>query len=187
MKCGWIAQAEPYREFSSLTGEQTTDWLIIGGGFTGLSAAREIAERRPNDRIILIDAKRIAQGATGRNSGFNVGYDLPDFGANASPEAMAAFMAQTEIDKAGALENKRLINTLGIDCDYRADGFSYAVHDPLRLSNAKAFAAILSQAGASTRILEADDCRKSFGTDFYSKALWIGGRRKRFPAACEVQ
>ena len=133
MQCGWIAQAGPYREFPFLSGEQTTDWLIIGGGFTGLSAAREIAGRRPNDRIMLIDAKRIAQGATARNSGFNVGYDVPEFGTDASPEAMAAFMAQTEIDTAGALENQRLIDKLGIDCDYRADGFSLRCSRPASL------------------------------------------------------
>lgn len=175
MECGWIAQAGSYREFPVLSGDQTTDWLIIGGGFTGLSAAREIAGRRPDDRIVLIDAKRIAQGATARNSGFNVGYDLPEFGVDASPEAMAGFVAQTEIDTAGAFENQRLIDTLGIDCDYRADGFSYAVHDPLRLGRAEAYAEVLSRVGASARILEADECRKSFGTGFYTRALWIGG------------
>ena len=73
MQCGWIAQAGQYRAFPALLGEQTTDWLILGGGFAGLSAARELAGRRPNDRIILIDAQRIAQGASARNSGFNVG------------------------------------------------------------------------------------------------------------------
>lgn len=175
MQCGWIAQAGSYREFPALVGEQTADWLIVGGGFTGLSAARELAERRPEDRIILIDAHRIAQGASGRNSGFNVGYDLPDFTTDASSEAMAKFLAQTEIDKAGALENQRLIETLGIDCDFRADGFSYAVHDRARLQKAEAYAEVLAKAGATTRILEADDCRRSFGTGFYTKALWIGG------------
>jgi glycine/D-amino acid oxidase-like deaminating enzyme len=175
MQCGWIAQAGSYREFPALVGDQTTDWLIVGGGFTGLSAARELAERRPEDRIILIDAKRIAQGATARNSGFNVGYDLPEVAKDASREAMARYLAQTEIDKAGALENRRLIEDLGIDCDFRADGFFYAVHDPARLRTAEAPAEILASAGALTRILEAEECRRSFGTDFYRKALWIGG------------
>lgn len=175
MQCGWIAQAGAYREFPALVGEQTADWLIVGGGFTGLSAARELAERRPEDRIILIDAQRIAQGATARNSGFNVAYDLPDFTMGASAETMAKYLAQIEIDKAGALENLRLIETLGIDCDFRADGFSYAVHDRARLHKAEAYAEVLAEAGATTRILEADDCRRSFGTGFYTKALWIGG------------
>lgn len=175
MQCGWIAQAGAYREFPELVGEQSTDWLIIGGGFTGLSAARELAKRRPDDRIILIDAKRIAQGATGRNSGFNVGFDLPDFTGDGAGGAMAKFLAQTAVDKAGAEENQRLIETLGIECDFRADGFSYAVRDPSRFQEAEAYAGVLKLVGATARILDAEDCRKSFGTDFYTRALWIGG------------
>jgi len=175
MQCGWIAQAGTYREFPTLVGEQATDWLIVGGGFTGLSAARELTQLRPNDRIILIDAQRLAQGASARNSGFNVGYDLPSFTPDALPEAMAKFLAQAAIDKAGALENQRLIETLGINCDFRADGFSYAVHDPARLQKAAAYAEVLAKAGAATRILDADECRAQFGTEFYTKALWIGG------------
>lgn len=175
MQCGWIAQAGSYRKFPSLLGEHTADWLIIGGGFAGLSAAREIAERRPEDRIILIDAQRIAQGATARNSGFNVGYDLPSFGRGAPADAMAQFLAQTQIDKAGAEENQRLISSLAIQCDFRPDGFFYAVHNQSRLDEDDAYAEVLSAAGASTRILETADCQKTFGTEFYSKALWIGG------------
>jgi glycine/D-amino acid oxidase-like deaminating enzyme len=173
MQCGWIAQAGDYRAFPALRGEQTADWLILGGGFTGLSAARELAGKRPDERIVLIEAKRLAQGATARNSGFNVGYDLPE--GDPSPAGMASFLAQTEIDRAGAEENARLIGTLGIDCDYRADGFSYAVHDTRLLDHAETYADVLARAGASARILDADDCRRSFGTGFYTKALWIGG------------
>jgi glycine/D-amino acid oxidase-like deaminating enzyme len=175
MQCGWIAQAGPYQEFPALVGEQTTDWLIVGGGFTGLAAARELAEQCPDDRIILIEAQRLAQGATGRNSGFNVGYDLPDFATDTPGEAMTKFLAQVEIDKAGAQENQRLIEALGIDCDFHADGFFYAVHDRTRLREAEAYSEVLTRAGATTRILEADDCRQSFGTSFYTRALWIGG------------
>ena len=36
MRCGWIAQAGEYKEFPALHGEQNADWLILGGGFTGL-------------------------------------------------------------------------------------------------------------------------------------------------------
>jgi glycine/D-amino acid oxidase-like deaminating enzyme len=175
MRCGWIAQAGEYKEFPALHGEQNADWLILGGGFTGLSAARELASRRPGDRIVLIDAKRIAQGASGRNSGFNVGYDLPDGDLDTSPDGMAAYLAQTEIDRAGAEENQRLIRELGIDCDFRADGFFYAAHDPLRLGKAEAYADVLSRVGACARVLNPEECHQSFGTDFYTKALWIGG------------
>ena len=53
----------------------TADWLIVGAGFAGLSAARRLSELHPGDRIVVLDACRIAQGASGRNSGFMI--DVP--------------------------------------------------------------------------------------------------------------
>ena len=54
----------------------SADWLIIGGGFAGLSAARRLAQiAGGKDRIVLLEAGRIGEGPAGRNSGFMI--DLP--------------------------------------------------------------------------------------------------------------
>ncbi|MDG2356430.1 MAG: FAD-binding oxidoreductase [Paracoccaceae bacterium] len=58
-----------------LNSHKKTDWLIIGAGFAGLSAARRLQLRRPFDRITVLEAKRLAEGPAGRNSGFMI--DLP--------------------------------------------------------------------------------------------------------------
>lgn len=175
IESGWIAQAGPYRSFPALTGNVTTDWLIIGGGFTGLSAARELAARCPGQRILLIDAKKIAQGAAARNSGFNVGYDLPGFTREKAGGNMAEYLARTRIDIAGATENERLIRDLGIDCDYLPTGFHYAVHDPARFAEAADLADVLRDAGAVAEVIDGDAVPARFGTDFYRRALFIGG------------
>ena len=48
----------------------TTDILIIGGGIIGLSIAREIYNRHPDLKIILIEKEAtVACHASGRNSG----------------------------------------------------------------------------------------------------------------------
>ena len=59
----------------SLSGNLTSDWLIVGAGFAGLSAARRVQKEAPNDRIIILDAQALASGPAGRNSGFMI--DLP--------------------------------------------------------------------------------------------------------------
>jgi len=72
---GWEAistRSAPVRE---LDGSVTADWLIIGAGFAGLSAARRLAQLRPGDRIVVVDAHEIAKGPAGRNSGFMI--DVP--------------------------------------------------------------------------------------------------------------
>jgi glycine/D-amino acid oxidase-like deaminating enzyme len=68
--CGWyraLPEPEPARRIS---GHEHADWVVLGAGFTGLAAARRLAELRPHDRILLIDAQRVGYGPSGRNAGF---------------------------------------------------------------------------------------------------------------------
>ncbi len=60
-----------------LTTEVDADVCIIGGGLAGLTAAREIARR--DWRVILLEARRIAWSASGRNTGFV----MPGFASDA--------------------------------------------------------------------------------------------------------
>jgi len=72
---GWTRMLPPRRPRPPLEGDTRADWAVLGAGFAGLAAARRLAENRPNDRIVLIDAQAVADGASGRNSGFAI--DLP--------------------------------------------------------------------------------------------------------------
>jgi glycine/D-amino acid oxidase-like deaminating enzyme len=55
---------------SSLTQDETCELLIVGGGFTGLWAALQAKERKPDADIILIEQTFVGDGASGRNGGF---------------------------------------------------------------------------------------------------------------------
>jgi glycine/D-amino acid oxidase-like deaminating enzyme len=50
--------------------DESCDLLIVGGGFTGLWAAIQAKERRPDADIILIEQTFVADGASGRCGGF---------------------------------------------------------------------------------------------------------------------
>src|SRR6476646_1333123 len=63
----WAATAEPAREFPVLSGEHQADVVIIGAGYTGLSAAHHIA--KSGLRPIVLEANRPGWGASGRNGG----------------------------------------------------------------------------------------------------------------------
>lgn len=54
-------------EFPALRGEHRADIVVVGGGFTGVSAALYLAERGYN--VALVEANRICWGASGRNGG----------------------------------------------------------------------------------------------------------------------
>lgn len=72
-RSSWVEEAE-YDQGSSagppeLQGRHHCDVAIIGGGFTGVSTAWHLSQRFPDRRIILLEAKRLANGASGRNGG----------------------------------------------------------------------------------------------------------------------
>ena len=76
--CGWIKSLPPRTNIQTISKNQNCDWIIIGAGYTGLSAARKIAELHSNSKIIIIDAKLAGEGASGRNSGYLVDTTLND-------------------------------------------------------------------------------------------------------------
>src|ERR1700733_8372488 len=61
----------------SLSLDLDVDVCVIGGGLAGLTTAREVARRGWS--VVLLEAGRLAQSASGRNTGFV----LPGFGADA--------------------------------------------------------------------------------------------------------
>jgi gamma-glutamylputrescine oxidase len=63
----YAATAVGAHDHPRLEGEETADVCVIGGGFTGLSAALNLAERGYD--VVLLEAERIGFGASGRNGG----------------------------------------------------------------------------------------------------------------------
>jgi len=63
----YAASADHLPPFSELEGDVKADVCIVGGGFTGLSAALHCAEK--GLRVVLLDAQRVGWGASGRNGG----------------------------------------------------------------------------------------------------------------------
>ena len=59
--------ATKIEKFSTLETDNDADVCIIGGGFTGLSSALHLTER--GQKVILLEAEKIAWGASGRNGG----------------------------------------------------------------------------------------------------------------------
>ncbi|MCK0137978.1 FAD-binding oxidoreductase [Aliiroseovarius sp. F47248L] len=119
----------PDQNWPALIGETTTDVAIIGGGYTGLSAALHLAKSGVD--VTLLEAHVPGWGASGRNGGFCcIGGDKltpstiqKKYGANA---AQAYFKAQR-----GAIDLvKNLITTHNIDADTHSDGEMQLAHRP---------------------------------------------------------
>ncbi|OQR35650.1 FAD-dependent oxidoreductase [Pseudomonas sp. Bc-h] len=63
----YAASSHPQPEYPALTGDVKVDVCVVGGGFSGLNTAIELAERGLS--VALLEARKIGWGASGRNGG----------------------------------------------------------------------------------------------------------------------
>jgi glycine/D-amino acid oxidase-like deaminating enzyme len=104
-----------------LDGDTSTDLLVVGGGFTGLWTALRAVERTPGRRVLVVEAGRLADQATGRNGGFCEA-SLTHGEANGRQRWPDEY---DTLEKLGAENLAALVETVeryGIDCDLRGDG-----------------------------------------------------------------
>ena len=73
--CGWYHLSKGRQIKPAHSGHSQARWVIIGAGFTGLAAARQLALHFPDDQIVLLEAQEVGYGSSGRNAGFAI--DLP--------------------------------------------------------------------------------------------------------------
>jgi glycine/D-amino acid oxidase-like deaminating enzyme len=97
------------------------DVLVVGAGYTGLWAALELLDRQPGLRVVVLDAARVGDGASGRNGGWlepslthGLEQGVRRYGAEAS-----------ELERIARVEAEgfvRLLATERIECDYESVG-----------------------------------------------------------------
>lgn len=71
----WNSILSPAPVYPQVDQDIEADWAVVGGGFAGLAAARRLSQLVPGERIVVLEAGRLAEGPAGRNSGFMI--DLP--------------------------------------------------------------------------------------------------------------
>lgn len=69
---GWFGAINDKPEPNVLEKDISAEWVVVGGGWCGISAARRLAELNPEDRVVLIDAGLIGNNAAGRCAGFAI-------------------------------------------------------------------------------------------------------------------
>jgi glycine/D-amino acid oxidase-like deaminating enzyme len=68
-RAAWVAETERGAPAPALRGAVAADVAIIGGGLTGMSTAWHLASRAPELGIVVLEARRLGNGASGRNGG----------------------------------------------------------------------------------------------------------------------
>ena len=133
----YAATAAPLAPFAPLQGATRADVCIVGGGYTGLSAALHLAQR--GLRVVLLEAHRVGFGASGRNGG-QVG--------------SGQRLEQDELERIAGLEAARRLWDLGeeakalvqqliadhaMPCEF-VPGIVHACRKPSEVAHARAYA-----------------------------------------------
>ena len=172
-ECSWIKDLIQRTNINSLNSNEDCDWLVVGAGYTGLSAARKLGQIHPNQKIILVDAQLAGEGASGRNSGYLVDTTLND--GFTSNKELANYKIKTDIYNLGIKTVKKFINEHQVDCDWNECGKFFAsskIEDEKILLN---FSNTLSKLKFDHNLLNNKDLSKRLGTSFYKIALHTKG------------
>ena len=169
LKSWYAATSAPHPDHPPLAGELRCDVCVIGGGYTGLTAALELAERGYD--VVLLEAERCGWAASGRNGGQIItGYNKPmatieRWVGRADARRLWDFGEEAKAQLAERVERH------AIACDLTW-GFAYAAVKPRHLDDVAALEREMrvDYGYDRARRLDRVGMREQLGTDAY-----IGG------------
>ncbi|RWP95473.1 FAD-binding oxidoreductase [Mesorhizobium sp.] len=169
-----ILPAQPYS--APVDGDIRVDVAIVGGGFAGLSAAKRLRQQDASLRIAVLEASGLAEGASGRNSGFMI--DLPhdvqsDDYAGTGVEEDKKMIA---LNRAAISFAKECVEEYGIDPAYfdPAGKINGAASETARNLN-ESYAKHLTELGEASEMLDAKAMQEVTGSRHYTSGLYTPG------------
>ncbi len=168
----WAHTAPPPFEPAALEGRQEADVAIVGGGYTGLSAALHLAEQ--DVAAVLLEARQIGFGGAGRNVGLvNAGlWLMPEevikiLGAQYGEQLLAVLGASPDLVY-------DLIARHGIECEAMHRGTLHCAHSPSGYRALRQREAQWRQRGAPVKLLGRDAAAARIGSTAFHGALFDG-------------
>ena len=171
--CGWLNQLPKRIEIKTLNKDLTSDYLIIGAGYTGLSTARKLSEIDNSKKIIIIDAQLAGEGGSSRNSGYLVDTTLND--GFTSNKDIKNYKKKVKIYNLGIEAVKRYVKEYQVDCDWNDSGKYFASSKLEDEEKVKSFSNLLTNLNFGNKILYKEDLKKNLGTSFYSIGVYTNG------------
>lgn len=166
----YAASSLPQPDHPLLQGELVADVCVVGGGFSGLNTAIELAERGMS--VVLLEAHKIGWGASGRNGGQlirGVGHGLEQF----APVIGTDGVRQMKLMGLEAVEIVRQrVERFQIHCDLTW-GYCDLANKPSDLEGFAEDAEELRSLGYrhQTRLLQAHEMHSVVGSDRYVGGL----------------
>ncbi|SIO04140.1 NAD(P)/FAD-dependent oxidoreductase [Vannielia litorea] len=172
----YAASAEAPGPFEPLKGEVRADVAVVGGGFTGLSAALHLA--RAGAKVVLVEAQRVGWGASGRNGGqvapaLNMHQDVLE--ARLGRPAAEGYW---RIGQEAVALVRALLDELAPEADWQP-GVLHSFWQQGEAEEAAQYAAFLRREYGyeSQEVLDAGGVRRFIGTEVYKGGVvdWTAG------------
>jgi len=170
--CYWLDRAERPEPKPALAKHAEADLAIVGGGFTGLWAALLAAEESPGRDIVLLEASRIGEGASGRNGGFAdpcVTHGLEN-GLMHFPDEMA------QLAELGDRNFEELLASLdrhAIDARYEGRGKLEVATDPSQVPGLRGHVELVERFGGRAVWLDREEVQGEVVSPTYHGGVWV--------------
>ncbi len=168
---GWRELTAAREPRPALAADRSARFVIVGAGFTGLAAARELALLCPDDEVLLLDARTLSAGASGRNAGYAVG--LSQFGGAVTPDRFDECRRINRINHEGLA----LLRTAAAPDEahdwWQQRGYYYLAADKPSSCEAVHFAANLREFEQPHRELDVEQIHAELGTRHYSRGVHV--------------
>ena len=157
--------------FPSLEDDVQADVVIIGGGFSGIQTALELAENGVTD-IVVLEARHLGYGGTGRNGGqvmAGIGHDLDAIKKDVGEEGLRAIFALSDF---GPQIMRERIAKYNIDADF-CSGYGYMAYNARQAKTLRSWEKDFKTLGSphEIRYVEGRDVQQIIGSEVYHAGL----------------
>ena len=169
----WQASMAPLPDRSGRDLPDAADVVVVGGGYAGINAARELARR--GVAVTLVEAHTLGWGASTRNGGIvHAGYkwSARQLVKRYGQDTGTALYRET-LDSYDLV--KRLIAEEAIDCDFREVGHLELAYAPSHVPELEHARESLAAVGVTSTVVPRERIREEIGTDAYYGALAVEG------------
>lgn len=165
-------EAAPPAEPSGALAPEAADVAIVGGGFTGLSCAKALAEA--GRRVVVFDREAMGAGASTRNGGM-LGWGHRGSVASLAKRYGEARAQLMMIEARVSFEfTTELIETLPVDARYRKTGRFVGAASPSHFAKLAKWAVDEAPAlGMDVEMVSAQDQRQFISTDLYQGGAYF--------------